>query len=140
MEPISMPLTAEQRAEVSRANGRRSRGPTSEAGKHASSKNALKHAARARKHTMPNEDPGTAQQRKADWLEYYRPRSPAALALIERCVDATLSADRSQAAHDEALAEQVEAAGVLWDQKQADAVAAAWVGLEADPRATIEAL
>jgi hypothetical protein len=135
-----MPMTAEERAEISRANGRRSRGPASEAGKMASSKNAMKHGARAKKHTMPNEDPDMAQQRKSDWVEYYRPRSPAARHLIDRCVDATLVADRSQAAHDEALAEQVEAAGVLWDREQEDAVAEAWGGLEADPLATIRAL
>src|SRR5690242_4558268 len=38
-----MPLTKEQRAEISRANGRKSRGPITEKGKSFSSRNSLKH-------------------------------------------------------------------------------------------------
>ena len=67
-----MKLTAEQRAEICRRNGRRSRGPVSASGKSASSRNALKHGMRAETLTMPNEDPALIAARGDFWNDYVR--------------------------------------------------------------------
>ena len=52
-----MSLTKAQRAEVSRQNGRKSRGPKTDEGKRRSRTNAVKHGMRAEVLPLPNEDP-----------------------------------------------------------------------------------
>src|SRR5258705_9786374 len=71
---------------------------------------------------------------------YYNPYSPAAQHLVDRCVHATLVSDRCQRAHDAALADQVDAAAVAWEQGRWEQVAATWAGLAKDPGATVAAL
>lgn len=44
-------MSKEERAEISRTNGAKSKGPKTEAGKERSSRNALKHGERATKHS-----------------------------------------------------------------------------------------
>src|SRR3954453_15102032 len=87
-------LTPEERAEVSRRNGARSRGPKTEAGRSASSRNSTKPGMRARVLVMANEDPEVVAARVAEWEGYYRPQSPAARHLVNQCVAATLLSDR----------------------------------------------
>src|SRR3954453_21033402 len=116
LEITTMPCTPEERAEISRRNGRMSRGPTSDQGKSISRANALAHGCRAELLPMPNEDPAFAGQVVGFWDGYYRPRSPGAQHLLDLCVRFKILSDRSFRAHDSAVADQVEAAGVAFDQ------------------------
>src|SRR5262245_40225992 len=111
-----MPLTAEERREISRNNGRKSRGPTTEAGKLVSRANSLKHGLRAEVLPMPGEDPEAIAGRAETWNDFYRPASPAAQHLVNQCVRATLLADRCQRHHDSAVARQVGQAARRWEQ------------------------
>jgi hypothetical protein len=72
-----MTLTAEERAEVSRRNGRLSRGPKSEETKRISRQNALKFGLRARTIPLPQEDQAAVAALADEWHSYYRPRSPS---------------------------------------------------------------
>src|SRR5947199_6713148 len=103
-----MTKTAEERAEISRRNGARSKGPKTAAGRAASSRNSTKHGMRAKALVMANENPKVVAARVAGWNDHYRPQSPAAQHLVNQCVAATLLADRCQPAHDSALADQVD--------------------------------
>src|SRR5437588_531225 len=100
-----MVKTAEEKAEISRQNGAKGRGPTSTDGKRRSSMNACKHGMRARSLTLPGEDPAIAAARSDAWYSYYRPVSPAAHHLTNQCIWSSLLSDRCQANHDETVAE-----------------------------------
>jgi hypothetical protein len=76
--------TAEQRAEISRQNGRRSHGPTSPEGKAHSRMNALKHGMTARLPVLPGEDPETFRQHVEGIVDSLIPRGPLELALAEQ--------------------------------------------------------
>src|SRR3954466_2079767 len=103
MKPTAKRLSPEERAEVSRRNGAKSRGPKIAAGRATSSRNSTKHGMRAKTRGMANGDPEGAAGRVAEWNEHYLPQSPAARPLVNQCVSATLLADRCQLAHDSAL-------------------------------------
>src|SRR4051794_30648981 len=107
MRATARRLSPEERAEVSRRNGAKSRGPTSAAGRAASSRNSTRHGMRAKVTVMANEDPEVVAARVAEWDDHYLPRSPAARHLVNQCVAATLLADRCRIAHD---ADQVDEA------------------------------
>src|SRR6516165_7805040 len=98
-----MTLTPEQRAEISRQNGKKSKGPVTEQGKSRSRQNALRHGLRAEVLPLPNEDPQKVAAREQAWNDYYRPQSPAAQRLVTECVRATLLSDRAHVAHAAAL-------------------------------------
>src|SRR3954464_4094055 len=133
-------LTPEERPEVSRRNGARSKGPKTEAGRAASSRNSTKHGMRAKVTVMANEDPDVVAARVAEWDDHYRPQSPAARHLVNQCVAATLLADRCRLAHDAALADQVDDAAQAWDHARCADVADAWKGLERDPKVAVAAM
>ena len=105
-----MALTKKEQAAIRRDNGRKSKGPTSDAGKTISRRNALKHGLRAEALALPNEDPTVVAARNQSWNEYYNPQSPAAQHLVNQCVQATLLADRCHRYHTAALAVQVRMA------------------------------
>src|SRR3954470_15671475 len=115
MKPTAKRLSSEERAEVSRRNGAKSRGPKTEAGRATSSRNSTRHGMRAKVTVMANEDPGVVAARVDEWDDHYRPQSPAARHLVNQCVAATLLADRCQIAHDAALADQVDEAAGAWE-------------------------
>src|SRR5262249_42745639 len=97
-----MNLTAEERAEISRANGRKG-GVATEAGKKRSHMNACKHYMTATVVPMPGEDPAILAERRAHWLERYEPESPAAYYYLNMCISAEVLADRCEAAGGAAL-------------------------------------
>jgi hypothetical protein len=117
-----MSLTPEQRANISRLNGSKSKGPVTEQGKRKSRANALQHGLRAEVLPLPNEDPVKVAQREQAWNDYYKPQSPAAQHLVNECVRATLFSDRAHAFHAAALSEQVREAEHWYDNDQADRV------------------
>src|SRR5262249_57081558 len=59
----------------------------------------VKHGLRAEAITLPNESTAAVEARIRDWDEYYRPDSPAAVHLVNQCVQATLMAERCQRYH-----------------------------------------
>src|SRR3954454_8512164 len=132
-------LTPEERAEVSRRNGAKSRGPKTEAGRAASSRNSTRHGMRAKVLVMANEDPEVVAARVAAWEEHYRPQSPAAQHLVNQCVAATLLSDRCQLAHDSALADQVDEAAPAWAYDRCAEGADAWNGLASDTKVAVAA-
>src|SRR4051794_19018930 len=140
MKPSAKRLCPEERAEVSRRNGAKSRGPKTEAGRAASSRNSTRHGMRAKVTVMAIEDPEVVAARLAEWDDHYLPRSPAARHLVNQCVAATLLADRCRLAHDAALADQVDDAGKAWDHARCAEVADAWNGLARDPKVAVAAM
>src|SRR4051812_32804061 len=105
--PAMARKTPEERAAISRANGGKSRGPTSESGKSASKANGLEHGMAAKVLPMPGEVDPEVAAREHSWREAYNPRSPMAHHQLNECVPATLLADRCQAAYDAAVAKQI---------------------------------
>src|SRR3954470_18837374 len=110
-----MAKTAEERAEISRRNGAKGRGPTTAAGRAASSRNSTKHGMRAKVTVMANEDPEVVSACVAEWDDHYHPQSPAARHLVNQCIAATLLSDRCRLAHDASLADQVDDAAKDWE-------------------------
>src|SRR4051794_27455280 len=111
-----MACTPEQRAEISRRNGRLSRGPKTERGKSISRRNALIHGCRAEILTMPDEPAVMVAELYDEWRDHYCPQSPGAAHLLELCVRAKLLSDRCFRAHDSAVADQVEEAANAFDR------------------------
>src|SRR5262245_42142669 len=86
--------TAEQRAEISRRNGARSRGPTSPQGKMISSMNAIKHGMAARTPVLFDEDPVEFQGRVDGFFAAIHPRNDVERFLAHRAAVAAWKIDR----------------------------------------------
>src|SRR4051812_19937516 len=140
MKPTAKRLSPEERAEVSRRNGAKSRGPKTEAGRATSSRNSTMHGMRVKTLVMANEDPGVVAARVVEWVDHYLPQSPAARHLVNQCVAATLLADRCRLAHDAALADQVDEAAKGWERALVAEVTEAWDGLADDPKRAVAAM
>ena len=76
--------TAADRAEISRRNGRKGRGPTSPSGKTRSRMNALKHGMNARISVLPGEDEAAFRRQVDGFIEALEPRNAVELALAEQ--------------------------------------------------------
>src|SRR3954469_7215125 len=119
-----MAQTPEQRAATSRANGARSKGPTTDAGKSIASRNSLTHGMTAKKIILPNEDPEIVADRSREWADHFRPQSPDARHLLDECVRATIRADRYHRAHDTAVADQMLEVEDEWERESLNRVKA----------------
>ncbi|QOV91591.1 hypothetical protein [Humisphaera borealis] len=75
------------RAEQSRINGAKSRGPTSEAGKAVASQNAWKHGLRARGQLLPEEDPAEFAAYLASFCDDLGAVGPCQVMLAERVAE-----------------------------------------------------
>jgi hypothetical protein len=135
-----MSLTPEQRSEISRQNGKKSRGPVTEEGKARSRQNAMKHGLRAEILPLPTEAPEVIQVRADSWNDFYQPQSPAAQHLVNQCVRATLLADRVDRAHNAVLTRQIRNAEADWDLDQDDRIAAMEKMLATDPAEAVRRL
>jgi hypothetical protein len=135
-----MALTAEQRRENSRINGRKSKGPKTDAGKKRASMNSFKHGMRSLSAALPNEDPEAVKARNDAWNDYYRPGSPAAQHLVNLCVAATLLSDRCQRSLDAAVADHVDADDDAWEKPRLDRINELWDPVEDDPAAVVAEL
>src|SRR4051794_3803837 len=135
-------MDAEERAQISRSNGRKSRGPKSDQGKRISSRNSYRHGRRTESLAivMAHEDPDDVAARIDDWYGFYKPRSPAARHATDRCIASTFAFDRSQLAHDSILADQVDKASVDFHLDREAAADDAWAGRLVDPAAALDAL
>jgi hypothetical protein len=90
--------TAEQRADISRANGRRSRGPVSTEGKSHSRMNAIKHGMTARIPVLPGEDEATFRQHVEGITGSLAPRNALELALAEQAALSLWKIERAERA------------------------------------------
>jgi hypothetical protein len=104
-EGIAMPRTAlsaiSARAQVSRINGAKSRGPKTEAGKARSAQNALKHGLRAQRHVVvPDEDAAEYEAHEEAFLAELAPEGALQTHLARRIAAAAwrvLRSDRIEA-------------------------------------------
>ena len=78
--------TSERRAEASRANGAKSRGPVTERGKYNSSLNSRRYGLLSRFLVLPGERPELFQEQYDDFMEEHQPRTPTERALVEEMV------------------------------------------------------
>ncbi len=135
-----MTLSFEERSRINKDNASHARGPTSEAGRNKSKYNALKHGGRAQTLVLPNEDPAAVQALRHQWDDFYRPRSPAEAAYIDKAVLALQKAERLRRAEHQALSEQVRAAEHRLDEAQDEEVERFSALLQEDPAAAVRGL
>ncbi len=92
--------TTPDRAEISRQNGRKSRGggPKTPQGKARSRMNALKHGMTASLHVLPGEDLDAFRRRVADFIAAAQPRNAIELAVTEQAALATWKIARGERA------------------------------------------
>ena len=79
---------------ANRANAQHSTGPTTEAGKATSSKNALKHGLTSKATLLPNEDPDQYQHDLDVHIEIHKPATDEELRLVQTIVDCHWRLDR----------------------------------------------
>lgn len=83
-----LPMSSLRRILASRANGSRSQGPSTEAGKQRSSQNALVHGLLARCLLLDDESPEAFKTLLEDHIQRYRPADPVEFGFIEEMVGA----------------------------------------------------
>jgi hypothetical protein len=117
--------TAPDRAEISRRNGRKSRGLASPEGKARSRMNALKHGLSARIPVLPGEDEAAFRRRVDDFVDALAPRNAVEVALAEEAALATwriVRAERAEAARVAAALRAAEACAGLETQDEVSAL------------------
>ncbi len=82
------------KSQSARANGAKSHGPSTDAGRLRSSQNALKHGFSAQTLVLPSEDPAEFHQLLAAYLDDFHPNGPAELNLVHQMVAAKWRLDR----------------------------------------------
>jgi hypothetical protein len=135
-----MTLSAEERSRINKENASHARGPVTEAGKNKSKYNALKHGGRAETLVLPNESPDDVRALFDQWDGFYRPRSPAEAASIDKIVLSLQKAERLRRAEHQAIADQVRQAEHRYDEAQEDEVERHAAALKEDPAAAVRAL
>ena len=84
-----MPLErSEAQKAAARANGAKSRGPTSEAGKYVSSRNGLKHGMYAETLLLPDEDPEAFTSMSTQFTDVLHPRNELEDLYVRRMIEA----------------------------------------------------
>ena len=105
-ENITMATPAQVAA--SQANGRKSRGPTTDAGRLRSSMNAYKHGRRSKKLASLREDTYEFETRSQKWMARLDPRDDVEQFLADHAVAMSCELDRAKRAHLEHLRSLVE--------------------------------
>src|SRR5438552_3906560 len=103
-----MVLPFQDRADISRKNGAKGRGPTTMEGRRRASMNALQHGLRAEMLILPGEDREALEEHREDWMRYFRPQSPAAYHYVNLCITAELISARCTQALEATLENQAE--------------------------------
>ena len=99
--------TSNARAEASRRNGARSRGPKTPEGKERSAQNALKHGFRAQKHlVLPDEDGAAFKALEAALIAELAPQGALQTMLARRIVVAGWRLERAERLEAELFAEK----------------------------------
>jgi hypothetical protein len=81
-------MSSQQKIDSARANGAKSRGPKTEAGRKASSMNALTHGLYAKGVVLANESPEEYQEMLHAYLQQFQPQGPAEIDLVQEMVNA----------------------------------------------------
>jgi hypothetical protein len=103
----SAAATPTDRAEISRRNGARSRGPRTPEGKDRSKFNALKHGMTAKTLVLPGEDPARLQLRIDTWTGDLQPGNATERYLVERAAAISWQLDRADRADAARLAARI---------------------------------
>jgi hypothetical protein len=121
-----MVISIEERREISRKNGARSRGPKTHETKLICSRNSLKHGYYAVVHNLPDEDPFEILELRARYFADLAPKTVAEEFLTQQCFQAHLQANRVERARRAKLAKQMEAATASWHDQRDAAVGKLW--------------
>jgi hypothetical protein len=113
---------SEAKLEANRCNGRKSRGPLTEAGKNRSKLNAVKHGMRAAALVLLDEVAQALDDRKADWTASLLPRGAAEQRIVDDAVEYSWLRDRDRRVQEARLATNIVNAGVDEANREADEV------------------
>jgi hypothetical protein len=125
--------TTSKRAEASRRNGRKSRGPKTAEGKSRSRFNALNHGMRARTIVLPGEDADAYQGRVDAWMADLQPRDDAEQSLVEQAARASWQLDRADRAQTTHVSAMIEEAADAEDRRRDDEAVELGRRLSSDP-------
>ena len=101
-------MTPDEKSALARANGAKSRGPTTPEGKAASSMNALRHGLTASRPLLPGEDQASFDKLLNAYLEEYEPAGQAETDLVHRMVVSKWREQRAWTIETAALRSQME--------------------------------
>ncbi len=121
-----MAISDEQRREISRRNGAKSRGPTSDSGKFISSRNSLKHGYYANVHHTPDECPEQIDGLRARYFSDMGPKSVDEEFMVSDCFQGNLRADRVHRAYRALITRQQEEVVASWHARQDQVVGRLW--------------
>jgi hypothetical protein len=107
--------TGPDRAEISRRNGRMSRGPSPPEGESRSRLNALKHGMSARIPVLPGEDPEAFREQVDGFIDALAPRDAVQIFLAEEAAFAAWKIRRAERAEAARLAAILRAAPTAQD-------------------------
>jgi hypothetical protein len=117
-----MAISIDERREISRRNGAKSRGPVTDAGKAISSRNSTKHGFYAKVHNLPDESREETDRLRARWYGDVAPKTVVEEFLTEDCFQANLRANRVHRAYRALVARQQDAATAPWHDRRDDEV------------------
>src|SRR5690348_7896825 len=100
-------MTSDAKSQSSRANGAKSRGPKTDAGKQRSSQNAVKHGLTSQTLVLPCEDPADYQRLLDSYIDYFHPGGPVELDLVHEMVAAKWRLNRAALIETQLLADSV---------------------------------
>jgi hypothetical protein len=127
--------TPEELRARSRANGARSRGPTSAAGLEKCRTSRQTHGLTSQFiRPLPNEDPHALAAKVQWWYDYYRPQSPAAHLMTTICAHSDVTIHRCYTFLASELGGQAGAVARDWEAARQRALARAVETLATDPR------
>ncbi len=81
-------MPSQLKSQTARANGAKSRGPETEAGRRRSSQNAIKHGFTSQTIVLATEDPAEFHQLLSSYLDHFHPDGPVELHLVHSMVAA----------------------------------------------------
>ncbi len=131
---------SEAQRQASRANGAKSKGPTTPEGKAVSKFNGLKHGLRAEHVILPGEDPAAFEAERQAWFHDWNPPSHTRAVLVERAAVASWRLRRSVKAEAAFLAERADTAAYAFDSDRFARVERALARADVDPVAAVTLL
>jgi hypothetical protein len=106
-------MSTPNRTEINQANAQHSTGPKTEAGKHISSLNALKHGLSGQLVVLPTEDLVLYESHKKSFLDEYHPKSATESHLVQAMADASWRLSRVAALETNLLTLSYAPAGLV---------------------------
>ena len=124
-------MTSQAKSESARANGAKSRGPKTDAGKQRSSQNAIKHGLTAQTLVLPCEDPADYQRLLDSYHQQFRPDGPVENDLVREMVAARWRLNRLELIETQLLADSI----IDVEQRHED-----WASDDDQPLTAVQAL